>query len=200
MGSASLGHSRNSARECLGRVQGGTPAAPAEEAAGRPAPGEPAPHSPVGTRTAWFPQGLSYQGGSRRATPAAAGCAGPAGAQRAGGARPGGDPGVPGPLCPGSPSGPGARWGKGPRAATVLTWQHLLLRRRQQQSRQPLAPSSAAASFSAAATNRPSGTANRHSRRRPRCRSRPRTPGEREGSGRKGDAVRPLGSGSEAGG
>ena len=119
---------------------------------------------------------------------------------RAGGARPGGDPGVPGPLCPGSPRGRGARWGKGTRAATALTWQHLLLHRRQQQSRQPLAPSSAAASSAAAATNRPSGTANRHNRRRPRCRSRPRAPGGREGSGRRGDAVRPLGSGSGAGG
>lgn len=115
MGSASLGHSRNSARGCSGRVQGGTPAAPAEEAAGRPAPGEPAPHlpQPSGDSNRVFPQGLSHQGGSRRATPAAAGCAGPAGALRAGGARPGGDPGVPGPLCPGSPAGPGARWGKG---------------------------------------------------------------------------------------
>lgn len=119
---------------------------------------------------------------------------------QAGGAPPGGDPGVPGPLCRGPPSGPGARWGKGPRAATALTWQHLLLRRRQQQSRQPLVPSSAAAFSSAAATNRPSGTANRHNRRRPRCRSRPRTPGGREGSGRSGVAVRPLGSGSGAGG
>lgn len=48
-----------------------------------------------------------------------------------------------------------------------VNWQHLLPRQRHQQSWQPLAPSSADASSSAAATNRPSGTANRHNRRRP---------------------------------
>ncbi|XP_073749564.1 uncharacterized protein [Callorhinus ursinus] len=181
VGSASLalGHSRKSARGCPRRVQGGTVAATAEKAAGAVAPGR-------------QPQGNTCRGRMRRTRRRTH--------LRARGAQPGADPGVPGPLCPGSPSRPGARWGKGPRAATALTWQHLLLPRRQQQSRQPLAPSSAAASSSAAATSRPSGTANRHNRRRPRCRSRPRTPGGREGSGRRGDAVRPLGSGSGAGG
>nr|XP_055174180.1 translation initiation factor IF-2-like [Nyctereutes procyonoides] len=180
---ASLALRRSESRIAAGpgRRQGGTPG---------PQPGEPS----VGPPRASQPHPARSPGGfgSSRASAQGPSCRGGTCGDRmrthlrAGGARRAGPGGAPGPRCPNPPSGRGARWGKGTRAATALTWQRRLLCRWQQQSRQPLAPSSAAAFSSAAATNRPSGTANRHDRRRPGCRSRPQTPGGREGSGRGG--------------
>lgn len=76
-------------------------------------------------------------------------------------------------------------------AGAALTRQRLL-RPRQQHSRRPPAPSSAAALASAAATNRPSGAADQHDRRRPAT-ERPARPGGSAGAGSGAAAARAPG-------
>lgn len=172
-----LGLSRKSAR--AEQVTLGTRS---EEATGKPGLNEPTLHLPqpseASTRAACFQKGCRVREattrkhlpgtdalGPRTQTPACQWRLGPAGT----------------PVSWHS----GARWRKGTQVARTLTWQYLLPRRRQQQSRQLLAPSSAATSFSAAATNHPSGTAKRLTPVS-RCPLRPRTPSEGRDSGGEG--------------